>query len=219
MSIEQSRVFRERAAAVDPWQDPERADAREQLSQTELGWVNSEARRLAGMLSGWSRAAISRRLAERVVDAVPRHRPPGRRIDHVLRGRREGQRRGEPPLCQRGGAGRRRLHTHLRSRRDADSRVCPRAAPFRCRRRTRACKTRGRSRSRCVHCRAVFRPGYERVSVLSCRVAGRRSRCGPGSSQPDQFDRSGDNRDGRRGLNTLPRLLTNAWGYFVHTVG
>ena len=69
-SIEKGRVFRERAAAVDPWQDPERADAREQVSRTELGWVNEEATRLAGMLPGWSRAAISRRLAERVVDGV-----------------------------------------------------------------------------------------------------------------------------------------------------
>lgn len=67
-SVEKQRVFRERAAAVDAWQDPERADAREQVSQTELGWVNSEAKRLSGMLPGWSRAAISRRLAERVVD-------------------------------------------------------------------------------------------------------------------------------------------------------
>ena len=69
-SIEQRRVFEERAAAVDPWQDPERVDAREQLSRTELGMVNKEATRLAGMLPGWSRAAISRRLAERVVDGV-----------------------------------------------------------------------------------------------------------------------------------------------------
>lgn len=70
MSVEQNYEFRERAAAVDPWQDPERADAREQVSRTELGWVNKEAMRLAGMLPGWSRAAISRRLAERVVDGV-----------------------------------------------------------------------------------------------------------------------------------------------------
>ncbi len=69
-SVEQRRVFDERAAAVDPWQDPERADAREQVSQSALGWVNEEARRLSGMLPGWSRAAISRRLAERVVDGV-----------------------------------------------------------------------------------------------------------------------------------------------------
>jgi len=47
-----------------------------------------------------------------------------------------------------------------------------------------------------------FRPGYERFGVLSRRVAGRRSRGGPGSPRPDQFDRAGDNRDGRRGLNT-----------------
>ena len=69
-SIETGRVFRARAAAVDPWEDPERDDARAQVSRTELGWVNEEATRLAGMLPGWSRAAISRRLAERVVDGV-----------------------------------------------------------------------------------------------------------------------------------------------------
>lgn len=69
-SVKKRRVFEERAAAVDPWEDPEQADAREQVSQAELGWVNQEATRLAGMLPGWSRAAISRRLAERVIDGV-----------------------------------------------------------------------------------------------------------------------------------------------------
>ncbi len=68
--IEKRRVFRERAAAVDSWEDPDRADAREQVSRAELGWVNEEATRLSRMLPGWSRAAISRRLAERVVDGV-----------------------------------------------------------------------------------------------------------------------------------------------------
>jgi len=79
MSIEQRYEFRERAAAVDPWQDPERADAREQISQMELGWVNSEAARLSRMLPGWSRAAISRRLAERVVDGGSKTRVGKRR--------------------------------------------------------------------------------------------------------------------------------------------
>jgi len=53
------------------------------------------------------------------VDDVPRYRPPDRRVDHVLRRRRKGWCRGEPSLRQRGGAGRRRLHPHLRSRRGA----------------------------------------------------------------------------------------------------
>ena len=69
-SVEKRRVFEERAAAVDSWEDPERADAREQVSRAELGWINQEATRLSGMLPGWSRAAVSRRLAERVVDGV-----------------------------------------------------------------------------------------------------------------------------------------------------
>jgi len=53
----------------------------------------------------------------------PRRRFSGsstcRRVDHVLRRCGEGRRRGEPPHRQRGGAGRRRLHAHLQSRRGA----------------------------------------------------------------------------------------------------
>ncbi len=58
--------FERRAGSVDPWLDPERPDPREELSQEELGAVNEQAMRLDGRLDGWSRAAISRRLAERV---------------------------------------------------------------------------------------------------------------------------------------------------------
>lgn len=59
-----------RAASVDPWADPERRDAREQLARAELSQVNREAARLAGELRGWTSAAISRRLAEHVVDGM-----------------------------------------------------------------------------------------------------------------------------------------------------
>jgi hypothetical protein len=38
------------------------------LSKRELGEVNREAARMAARLPGWSRAAVSRRLAERVVE-------------------------------------------------------------------------------------------------------------------------------------------------------
>jgi ssDNA-binding replication factor A large subunit len=48
--------------------DPERDDPRAELSQDELATVNTEADRLATQLDGWSRAAISRRLADAVVD-------------------------------------------------------------------------------------------------------------------------------------------------------
>ena len=59
-----------RAASVDRWADPDIDDPRVQLSRMQLGEVNRQAARLAGELRGWSRAAISRRLAERVVDGV-----------------------------------------------------------------------------------------------------------------------------------------------------
>jgi ssDNA-binding replication factor A large subunit len=50
--------------------DPERDDPRAELSQHELATVNTEADRLATRLDGWSRAAVSRRLAEAVVDGT-----------------------------------------------------------------------------------------------------------------------------------------------------
>ena len=69
-SRERRRTFAKRAASVDRWCDPDEADPRVQLSRSELGAVNEEAARLAGKLEGWSRAAISRRLAERVADGA-----------------------------------------------------------------------------------------------------------------------------------------------------
>ena len=65
-SAERRYEFGKRAASVDPKVDPDRADPRERLSREMLGTVNEEATRLAGELDGWTRAAISRRLAERV---------------------------------------------------------------------------------------------------------------------------------------------------------
>lgn len=64
---ERRRQFGKRAASVDPWSDPDVVDPREQLARDELATVNREAARLAEKLQGWSRAAIGRRLAERIV--------------------------------------------------------------------------------------------------------------------------------------------------------
>ena len=60
--------FLERATSVNPWLDPSREDPREELSQVELGVVNQAATRIVERLDGWTRAAVSRRLAECVVD-------------------------------------------------------------------------------------------------------------------------------------------------------
>jgi ssDNA-binding replication factor A large subunit len=67
MSMRQRTAFDERAASVDPLFDPDRADPREELSREELATVNRESMRLASRLRKWSRAAISRRLAEKLV--------------------------------------------------------------------------------------------------------------------------------------------------------
>lgn len=69
-SRERRCAFHKRAASVDPWCDPDRADPREELAQEQLATVNKQAMRLSGKLEGWSRAAISRRLAERIIDGV-----------------------------------------------------------------------------------------------------------------------------------------------------
>ncbi|QZP39381.1 SOSS complex subunit B family protein [Halobaculum magnesiiphilum] len=69
-STKRRREFQKRAASVDPMADPEREDPRAELSQDQLATVNTEADRLATRLDGWSRAAISRRLAEAVVDGT-----------------------------------------------------------------------------------------------------------------------------------------------------
>jgi hypothetical protein len=70
VSRERRCAFQKRAASVNPWCDPERTDPREELAQEQLAAVNKQAMRLAKKLDGWSRAAISRRLAERVVDGA-----------------------------------------------------------------------------------------------------------------------------------------------------
>ncbi|WP_224337920.1 OB-fold nucleic acid binding domain-containing protein [Haloprofundus halobius] len=64
------REFQKRAASVDPWAAPDRQDPREELSREELAAVNTQAARMREKLGGWSQAAISRRLAERVVDGT-----------------------------------------------------------------------------------------------------------------------------------------------------
>ncbi len=69
-SQERRKTFQKRAASVDPWADPERGDPRTELSQEELVTVNTQAERLSEKLDGWTRAAISRRLAERIADGV-----------------------------------------------------------------------------------------------------------------------------------------------------
>ena len=69
-STQRRREFQKRAASVDPRVDPERDDPRAELSQDELATVNTEADRLATRVDGWSRAAVSRRLAEVVVDGT-----------------------------------------------------------------------------------------------------------------------------------------------------
>jgi len=68
MSVERREAFARRAASVDPWADPDREDPRAQLERAQLGKVNREAARLAGELPGWSRAAISRLVAARLVE-------------------------------------------------------------------------------------------------------------------------------------------------------
>ncbi|GGL36150.1 DNA-binding protein [Halarchaeum grantii] len=68
-SAEWSREFERRAASVDRALSPDH-DPREMLSQDELGMVNEQAARVAGDLDGWSRAAISRRIAQAVLDGA-----------------------------------------------------------------------------------------------------------------------------------------------------
>ncbi|GGN24902.1 DNA-binding protein [Halarchaeum nitratireducens] len=68
-SAEWSREFERRAASVDRALSPDH-DPREMLSQDELGMVNEQAARVAGNLDGWSRAAISRRIAQAVLDGA-----------------------------------------------------------------------------------------------------------------------------------------------------
>jgi hypothetical protein len=71
LASERSRAhrskFERRAASVNRWLDPDRDDPRAELTQAQLGEVNEQARRIASELTGWSRAAISRRLARAIV--------------------------------------------------------------------------------------------------------------------------------------------------------
>jgi ssDNA-binding replication factor A large subunit len=69
-STKRRREFQKRAASADPMADPDRDDPRTELSQDALATVNTEADRLATRVDGFSRAAISRRLAEAVVDGT-----------------------------------------------------------------------------------------------------------------------------------------------------
>ncbi|WP_142859845.1 SOSS complex subunit B family protein [Salinigranum halophilum] len=66
MSARRRDEFDERAAAVDSLFG-QKVDPREELSRDDLAIVNRESMRMAGRLKQWSRAAISRRLAEKVV--------------------------------------------------------------------------------------------------------------------------------------------------------
>lgn len=62
------RVFAERRGSVDRWAHPDEPDAREQLEREELARVNRAARRLSERVGGWTPAAVSRLVAERVVE-------------------------------------------------------------------------------------------------------------------------------------------------------
>jgi ssDNA-binding replication factor A large subunit len=66
-SRERRRAFERRAASVDPWADPERGDPHRELERDELAAVNQQASRIAQEVrDASSRAAVSRKLAERV---------------------------------------------------------------------------------------------------------------------------------------------------------
>lgn len=70
-SNERRIAFQRRAASVDPFQDPDRPDPREQLEREELGAVNQQAAAIAREVRGSaSRAAVSRHLAERVAQGA-----------------------------------------------------------------------------------------------------------------------------------------------------
>ncbi|WP_117592544.1 DNA-binding protein [Haloprofundus halophilus] len=60
--------FQRRAASVNPVFDPDCPDPRVELSREQLAAVNTQAMRLSQKLNGWSQAAVSRRLAEVVLD-------------------------------------------------------------------------------------------------------------------------------------------------------
>jgi hypothetical protein len=55
---------------VDPWADPDWEDPSAELSQKQLAAVNTQSQRVSEQLDGWSCAAISRQLADVVVDGT-----------------------------------------------------------------------------------------------------------------------------------------------------
>jgi hypothetical protein len=67
-SHKRRKEFAERAASVAPSQGPR--DPRELCSRAELATINEQAARLVDEVDGWSRPAIARRLAARVVDGA-----------------------------------------------------------------------------------------------------------------------------------------------------
>ncbi|WP_255150104.1 DNA-binding protein [Halorarius halobius] len=68
-SRERRRTFQRRAASVDPWAAPDRGDPHRELEQEQVAAVNQQASRIAQEVrDASSRAAVSRRLAERVAD-------------------------------------------------------------------------------------------------------------------------------------------------------
>ncbi|MFC6725332.1 SOSS complex subunit B family protein [Halobium palmae] len=67
-SAERRAEFQQRVVGVDSCLDPERTDPRATLAQGQLARVNEQAMRVAEEVNGWSRAAISRWLAEKVAD-------------------------------------------------------------------------------------------------------------------------------------------------------
>jgi hypothetical protein len=69
-SRQRQHAFQRRAASVTPELDPDRPDPRTELPRDQLATVNTQARRLATELSGWTQAAIARRLAAAVVDGT-----------------------------------------------------------------------------------------------------------------------------------------------------
>jgi len=69
-SQERRETFQKRAASVNPRADPERGDPRTELSREELAMVNKQAQKMSEKLERWTRAAISRRLAERIADGA-----------------------------------------------------------------------------------------------------------------------------------------------------
>ena len=69
-SAERRETFQKRRASVNPLAHPDEPDPREKLERTQLAAVNKQSMRMVEKLDGWSRAAVSRRLAEAVVTGM-----------------------------------------------------------------------------------------------------------------------------------------------------